>query len=200
MSHSYSDPSADDQANFLFRLYFGATGDALDQVVKRAYLDFSRTVHGAGSYPEGQREASKVLRRELDSLPSNDAVLTQIEFDRWHEATCISLCSAYSKSGYEHFFIGQAQKWVNMALKYVYVFGELRLPGYSSLYRLCHVPIDNILINTREFKALFNRKVVWSRITDYSEYMAFQVAVRQSYPASAPLAVEFVAWQQANAA
>lgn len=200
MNTTYSVPTPKDQENFVYHLYFGAGGNALDQVIRRAYLDLSRTVHGAGNYPAGQKAAASCLRREIESLPNNIAALTQQGFDLWHEATCNALCAAYSTAGYDQFFIGQSQKWINMALKYIYVFGETRLPGYAPLYHLCHVPIDNILLGTDEFKELADLKEPWSRIKEYSAYMSFQSAVRRQFPNSAPLAVEFVVWQSANTA
>jgi hypothetical protein len=87
-----------------------------------------------------------------------------------------------------------------MPLKYVYVyvFGEERLPGYSSLYGLCHVPIDNILLGKKEFQDLPTFTESWSRVDNYSSYLSFQVRVREHFPGSAPLAVEFHVWQRAD--
>jgi len=93
--------------------------------------------------------------------------------------------------------MGQAQKWLNMALKYVYVFGESRLPGYEAFYRFCHVPIDNIALDSPAFAGLgkIDKLKPWSRIEKYKPYLEFQKDVRRRYPTSAPLAVEFWAWQ-----
>ena len=157
-------------------------------------------MHGVGSHANAYERAAKLLRQELTSLPSNVEAYTQAGFDRWHKDACDSLCNVYSRAGYKRFFIGQAQKWVNMALKYVYVLGEARLPGYLRLYHLCHVPIDNILLGKTEFQGIGKFKVAWSRIQDYSEYLAFQVSVREHFSGAAPLAVEFHVWQRPNAA
>jgi hypothetical protein len=199
MLHSYPDPTQSDQDNFVLRLYFGADDDAVDQIIGRAYLDLSRTVHGVGSFPDARGKASHFLHRELSSLPQNSTVLTQSGFDLWHRETCSALCATYAECGYEYFFIGQAQKWVNMALKYVFVFGVARLPGFTSLYPLCHVPIDNILLGIEEFRGLATFNEAWSRIMKYEDYMSFQIAVRNRFPSSAPLAVEFWAWQRPGA-
>ena len=195
MLHSYPVPTQSDQDNFVLRLYFGADGDAFDQIIRRAYLDLSRTVHGVGPFPDARDKASHFLHRELSSLPKNSTVMTQSGFDLWHRETCSALCAIYAECGYENFYIGQAQKWVNMALKYVFVFGEKRLSGFTLLYPLCHVPIDNILLGIEEFRDLPMFKEPWSRIMKYEDYMSFQVAVRNRFPSSAPLAVEFWAWQ-----
>ena len=200
MKHLYAAPTQAEQEQFVYRLYFGPDGDAFDQVVKRAYLDLSRTAHGVGSYPQAHRDAVRLLRNEIESLPGNRNTQTQQGFDMWHESICRRLCNAYSDAGYDKFYVGQAQKWINMTLKYIYVFGEKRIPGYLPLYHLCHVPIDNILLNTKEFKELANFNEAWSRIKSYSAYMSFQTAARNRFPNSALLAVEFLVWQRANAA
>ena len=200
MKHFYAVPTQEDQEQFVYRLYFGSKGDAFDQVIKRAYLDFSRTAHGAGSYPQAHREAARLLRHEIESLPGNKTAHTQQGFDMWHKSTCHELCDAYSEAGFDKFSIGQAQKWINMTLKYIYVFGEKRMPGYLPLYNLCHVPIDNILLGTPEFKGLASFPDAWSRIKEYSAYMSFQTAARNRFPKLALLAVEFRAWQGDNAA
>jgi hypothetical protein len=200
MLHSYPDPTQSDQDAFVLRLYFGADGNDFKRIIHKAYLDLSRTVHGAGTFPDARDKASHLLHQELSSLPQNSTVGTQSGFDLWHRQTCNALCTTYAECGYENFFIGQAQKWVNMALKYVFVFGEKRLSGFTPLYPLCHVPIDNILRGTEEFEGLATFKEPWSRIIKYEDYMSFQVAVRNRFPSSAPLAVEFWAWQRRGAA
>jgi hypothetical protein len=200
MQRPYTLPTRQDQEAFLLRLYFGSGGDPLDRIVRRAYQDLSRTVHGVGAFAAAYQDAAALLRSELQSLPVGAGVHAQPGFDIWHETTCQALCNVYAAADYKTFYVGQAQKWVNMALKYIYVFGEERLPGYASLYPLCHVPIDNILLSTEEFKELLPFREAWSRIRNYSEYMSFQAAVRTRFPDIAPLAIEFHVWQRPNAA
>ena len=197
---AYQNPTSADQHKFLFRLYFGAKGDPLSRCISRAYLDFSRTLHGIRSSPKAFEAASAHLHNEMTSLNLAAARTTQDSFDEWHRKTCDSISLAYQKEGYANFHLGQAQKWINMTLKYVFVFGEDWLPGYSSLYAFCHVPIDNVILENHEFKTLKTFDEAWSRINDYSKYMAFQIAVRDRFKGSSPLAVEFTQWQLQNSA
>ena len=199
-SHMYLNPTQEDQQDFLCRLYFGADDDKLGAIIQRAYLDFSRTVTKAAEFPNARQSASQFLRDEISALPNLTTNISQAGFDEWHERICHSLCTEYSKAGYDNFYIGQAQKWLNMAMKYVYVMGEKRLGGYAPLYSLCHVPIDNIVLQSTQFKGLVQIEKPWSRISDYATYFAFQLAARRKYPSWAPLAVEFWAWQGRNAA
>jgi len=190
----YKDPSPEEQSDFALRLYFGA-GNPRELVVHRAYLDLRRTVHGIKNYRDAQRKAHAYLKSVITALPGNKAITGQKSFDTWHEKTCDKLCKIFDESGYKSFHIGQAQKWINMALKYLYVFGETRAPGYSKFYRYCHVPVDNIILESQAFKDLRSFREAWSRIPEYSKYIAFQIAVRKRYHDSSPLAVEFWVWQ-----
>ncbi len=192
----YPNPSTSDQADFLHRLYFGPGEDALLLAIRRAHQDLSRTVHGIGKNSEARPKATELLRVEIAKLSGNPRIATQEAFDSWHRRICESLCGAYASADYENFTIGQAQKWLNMTLKYVFVFGKARLPGYETFYRFCHVPIDNIILESQTFSGLRTFTNRWSRLADYDEYLAFQRAVRERFPESCPLAVEFWAWQQ----
>lgn len=192
---TYPDPSESDQADFVRRLYFGSGHDVLGQCLKRAYLDFSRTVHGIAQCRSAYPAATSFLRSELSQLPLQRQIFSSEQFDKWHKTTCRNLLSIYSGHAYPAFSIGQAQKWINMALKYIYVFGEERLPGFKPLYSLCHIPIDNIIIKNLSFKNPPKLKCAWSRITSYDDYMLFQHWVRQTFQGSSPLAVEFRLWQ-----
>jgi hypothetical protein len=100
----------------------------------------------------------------------------------------------YDKRGYGRFYVGQAQKWLNMTLKYIYVMGDERVPSYDRFYGFGHVPIDNVIIGRfQEYKP--RRLGAWSRLNDYEEYLGYQQWIRETWPDSAPFAVEFNLWQ-----
>jgi len=200
MAHPFLTPTQKEQENFLYRLYFGGRGIALEQAVRRAYQDLSRTVHGAASHVNAHQRASRLLQREVEALALNSNENTQEIFDNWHQSACESICKLYAEENYNKFYVGQAQKWINMTMKYIYVFTEERLPGYLPLYPFCHVPIDNIVLAMPEFKRLTTFTTAWSRISSYAKYLEFQLRVRDRFPGTAPLAVEFHVWQRGNAA
>jgi hypothetical protein len=191
----YPDPTPTDQIDFLFRLYFGSGEDLLACIINRAHRDLSRTVHGIGKYPEVRQKAANLLKDKLEKLACRNIPATQSLFDIWHQDSCEELCQIYLESGYDRFTVGQGQKWINMALKYIFLFGEARLSGYELFYKFAHIPIDNIILESPEFEGLKTFRTRWSRITKYSEYLAFQEAVRRRFVNSAPLAVEFRIWQ-----
>jgi hypothetical protein len=89
---------------------------------------------------------------------------TQKDFDEWHRGACERLAAIYGERGYKSFFVGHAQKWLNMTFKYIYVMGEQRLPGFGHLYDLCHMPLDNILMDSLRRYDFPGLPCAWSRL------------------------------------
>ena len=195
----FRNPTPADQFEYLLRLYFGSDPDRLSCCIGRAYRDLSRTLHGFAKVPrrDGLRvRASAVVRAFLTDL--GDASLDQAAFDSRHQAACAELCAAYAAAKFAEFRVGQAQKWLNMALKYVFAFGEDRLPGYAAVFELAHIPLDSIIVDQLRGYGMPRLPTRWSRLAEYEEYMGIQRWVRSAFPGSAPLAVEFVLWQNAG--
>jgi hypothetical protein len=113
-------------------------------------------------------------------------------FDDWHRNTCEMLISYYEQNGF-HFFVGQAQKWVNTTLKYIFTFGEKRIPGYEKTIPYCHAPIDNILLEKLKKKGFPPLDRSWSRLDDYDEYIKRQNWIRETFR-DGPLIIEFRLW------
>lgn len=191
-------PTPADQQRFLLRLYFGSESDRLAACVQRAYHDLNRTLHGLAKLPDRKvlhQTASEHVHSALVELVKATFEASQSSFDAWHEATCEQLCAVYAAHGFSSFCIGQAQKWVNMAFKYVHVFGEQHLPGYGRLYMFGHVPLDNVILEKLCSYGAPRLSAAWSRVRRYDEYMGLQRWIRQKFAGSAPLAVEFQLWQ-----
>ncbi len=198
---SFPVPTRAEQCDFLLRLYFGANSDPLGACVHRAYLDLNRTIHGLSRLPgvaELRERASRQVRSVLVALAGSESGSSQNAFDAWHRDACERLCATYAKHGFPQFGIGQAQKWLNMAFKYVHVFGEKHVPGFARLYAFGHVPLDNIMLDRLRQYGAPRLSGPWSRLRDYREYLDFQHWIRQRFPDSTPLAVEFHLWQGGN--
>lgn len=85
-----------------------------------------------------------------------------------------------------------------MSLKYIYVIGDKRLPGYGHLYQFGHAPLDGYLIRyLHDVHGAPQLSVAWSQL-DYEEYLRFQQWIRDNSENSAPLAVEFYLWPEAK--
>ena len=186
-----------DYEDYLIRLYFRATDDYLGVCIDRAYLDISRTLHGLGklaSKEELHRQARSTLWHLFTDL-RNDTVQSggQDAFDGWHRAQVENLCALYAAHGYQRMFVGQAQKWLNMAFKYIFTMGERRLPGYGKVYPFCHAPLDNVVIEHLAVYGLPALPCAWSRLNDYDEYLAYQRWIRRRFTL-VPLDVGFLLW------
>jgi hypothetical protein len=196
-SNPHSKLTRTDYENYLVYLYFGSDQDLLRACIKRAYRDFNRTMHGFGQFDKADQlyiEAATLLKESLDRLKllSSISPMTKEVFDDWHKTTCERLTSFFDEIGF-HLYVGQAQKWVNMTLKYIFTVGEQRIEGFGFAYPHCHVPLDNILLNKLEkydFPAL---KCAWSRLDDYDKYLQRQNWLRQKF-SLAPMDVEFMIW------
>ena len=198
--NSFRNPTPADQFEYLLQLYFGSDPDRLSSCVARAYRDFNRTLRGLVELPEHdvlRDKASRMVRRFVAGLANRR--VDQSQFDQLHMVACVDLCLTYSAGGFDKFCVGQAQKWLNMAVKYVFVFGEDRLPGYAGVFEMAHVPIDNIILDKLCANGLRRPATPWSKMADYAEYMHIQHSVRSAFPGMAPLAVEFALWQSGSA-
>ena len=86
------------------------------QVVQLAYLDVNRTIRGINS------EQSQSFKQAIVSFIENMIAtppMNQAEFDQLHHRCC-QQCLTYSSSSGARIHYGQAQKLLNMSLKYLY--------------------------------------------------------------------------------
>jgi len=181
-----------DYEDFLIRVNFGSGSDHLQGCCNRAYRDFNRTLRGIGAGKDIRRTAEEALQRMLASIQVMEAP-AQAQFDEWHRRACLELTKIYHEGGYQSFYVGHAQKWLNMTFKYIYVLGEDRLPNFGHLYDLCHVPLDNILIKALRVYGFEALPCAWSHLDDYEIYLDRQRWVRSHFRL-APLDVEFLLW------
>lgn len=195
MSHA-SILTRTDYEDFLIHLYFGPSAAGIPACINRAYLDFNRTLRGLQTLPNKEQlhlQACTRLRAALvDLQQQRQHVANNQSFDEWHQTTCFALIHLYQQ--YHHpMFIGQAQKWINMTLKYIFAFGERRLPGFADLYPYCHIPIDTICLQRLQPYHPPSVSLPWSRLNTYADYLEFQVWIRHAFHL-APLDIEFYLW------
>lgn len=137
------------------------------------------------------------------------------DFDDWHKAKCEEIINFMNNSidksntkilKKENFTIGQAQKWVNMTLKYLWLLDALPA-GVEPEY--LHVPIDSYIIeiaydNKNKFEnalGLLEDKPPksWSKLSEYDEYFEIQEAIRKAIKTNTtnetiPIKWESLAW------
>lgn len=194
------------QRRSLIAFYFGtkvATADVTsEQAVigasRRAYVDLQRTLRGMGTHPD--RDSLKQKTHEsimtfVDDLASIDS---QEEFDRAHREWCEKTVAEFkrhihpTRAGFE-FHYGQAQKWLNMALKYLAVLDH---PDVQRVYPYLHVPVDLYVYNEAAREGV-GRLSAWSTLGP-ERYIAYQESLREMVKAkgkySCPLDWEADVW------
>jgi hypothetical protein len=188
--------SIEDKTKFWLRVYFGSQieSNIILSCIDRAYRDFSRTMHGVDYKDKKTRLYSYgKLRMHMHEIICQ--ILTQDfnqdSFDIWHKESCDKLTTEFNKIINYELFYGQAQKWINMTLKYAFAIGNEEINGIERNYKYFHIPIDNIIQDK-----LFSYKIVripikWSRINDYSIYIDYQYKVRKIFVGQIPMDVEF---------
>lgn len=149
-------------------------------------------------------------------LFSEEVIESEKSFDKWHEEKCKEITEKMN-GNYEtvnnsdekvlnkSFTIGQAQKWVNMTLKYLWLLDALPT-GVKPEY--LHVPIDSYIIeiaydNKNKFdNALGLEKKPnesWSNLSKYKKYFEIQEAIREAIKTNTtnetiPIKWESLAW------
>lgn len=141
---------------------------------------------------EAKKAATEEINKKIKSLLENGLVVFKT-FNDWHKKICGELCEIYEKKGIntkekKTFSYGNAQKWVNMSLKYLcIIYGIYKV--YMSECKFCesyeryiakyekdfHVPVDSYIINAVKGKKCVDLpfEVPWSK-WDKSEYENFQ--------------------------
>lgn len=182
-----------DICNFWIRLYFGTTNPTQLRLaaIERAYRDFNRTMHGIA---KTQSNSAKLSLCNLLIEITNEGInntFNQVDFDIWHKAMCDKLKLKFiTLIGYEISY-GQAQKWINMSLKYMSALGNTIIIGVEKNYKYFHIPIDNIIQDKLKNHNINRIPISWSRLDNYDVYLSYQIELRNKFSNQIPLDVEF---------
>jgi len=115
----------------------------------------------------------------------------------WHESQCANICKHYTKGGFTSFSVGQAQKWLNMSVKYTLTLnavGMLPVEHADALRRVAHVPLDDFILTALRPYNPPRLGCSWSRVRDYETYLDYQRWFRVEFKDSTPLDAEFHLW------
>lgn len=156
--------------NFLYYNLLGITIEEIknksdEYIIKkcanRAYLDLCRTLKFTEEYKNNKVSFSeciidnimiKKIKDLLDKFDPSVINTEKFDFDCWHEKLCEKLNEEANKCEYlvssdndESFHYGQAQKWVNMTLKYMFI-TEKWPECFENIKCFLHAPIDNYIL------------------------------------------------------
>ena len=191
-----------DIISFLKNAYFGAIEDIVSTAAHSAYLDLNRTIEFKqteaitdGIKGELRNEVADMIVSEINDLFSFPCV-ESVFFDDWHDSLCKRIISKY-RDRHVCFHYGQAQKWINMTMKY---FCVLNLSEANRIVHLMHLPIDsNVFERADDLLSIPYPNFRWSRMTE-EQYKGYLTSIRDALsrqnPSSAPMIWEFKNWER----
>lgn len=140
--------------DFLLYSYFEVTlesneEDLLRAAINRAYRDASSHVLSVKNDKSGKKKAVvEKISTQIKGLSDTQ------DYDSWFERLCGDLKTIYKG---EEFYIGHAQKWINMTMKYLYILKSIfekydkpaifpQLTGDGGLEQKLHFPVDDLIM------------------------------------------------------
>lgn len=184
--------------NLLLMAINKAYGDATQQNAFNGL--FKKNIINIGKLKESS-ETNKVTSSEYlyDKISKYGK---SINFATWHKEVCERLVKDYNKIHDENnknfFTYGNAQKWLNMTLKYLWLLN--RLPNDMDEKAL-HAPIDSYILQklkkleiegvTGSGETFYYKKKCWSNIDKYNEYMELQEKIRKFAKADGKSVIEW---------
>ena len=127
---------------FLLFSYFGDISDPIMAAINRAYVDMAS--HTLTGFKEDKNkwkcreQASNTIYKKIEELTK---LQLKNDFDNWHDKLCEKIIEEYKKICKDQkeekveLSYGQAQKWVNMTLKYLYIFKSIdKQIGFENLF------------------------------------------------------------------
>lgn len=172
----------------------------------------------ANNFIESKNELIKnICENILSPIETKEGEISfkNSDFDKWHKAKCEEIINFMNNSidksntkilkKEEKFTIGQAQKWVNMTLKYLWLLDAL---PKNICEKDLHIPIDSYIIeiaydNKNKFENALgledNPPESWSKLSKYKEYFKIQEAIRKAIKTNTtnetiPIKWELLAW------
>jgi hypothetical protein len=219
--------------------------DCFSWASNKAYLDMNRTM----TFKETPKNDSQKEKNRIDALrkPWRDAGTKAIkdgfksvptDFTVWHKSICEKLIEIYGTDKLVEkennkrteqpakLTYGQAQKWLNMTLKYLWLLDRLEHiddVNISSFIRThaksFHVPLDSYILryvakqdkskndkfdssNNNELEADFDDywksfRSAWSHIDKVDEYYEYQKKLAEAVANTSPLEWELIHWHKA---
>lgn len=193
--------------------YFGNLKDPIEAASNRAYRDMCRTLDFKDIDENDKKNFKKEVNAILKNIMKNEDknqninnIKNQDEFDAWHKGICDKIIKKSKKiekiketdEGKEEkiqFTYGQAQKWVNMTIKYLYILNE---HTFDNVFDFLHIPVDNYIFKAAKEKlGINNPKKPWSKL-DETEYFEYQKDIRERIEKDSNIDVPPLLWEFKN--
>lgn len=200
MSNEKNKISNEELLDFLKFAYFGDLNISIKVASNRAYRDMCRTLKfdvlpkkTKATTISKLKEAVNVIFKEEIPIINEGGITSPKKFDSWHCKVCENIKLLYNEKGIE-FTCGQAQKWINMTIKYLYI---LKVYSFDNVLKYLHIPVDNYIFDAVEKELEIDRpKEAWSRWDNDEEYKDYQKNIRKELKRKkfVPIRWEFDNW------
>lgn len=208
MSNAKNKIDEKDILEFFKYSYFGNLKDPIEAASNRAYRDMCRTLdfkdideNDKKNFKEEVKAILKNIIKNEDKNQNINNIKNQDEFDTWHHGLCdniIEKCKKiekYKKTDNDkkekiQLTYGQAQKWVNMTIKYLYILND---HTFDNVFDFLHIPVDNYILDIANKNFRIDKpKKPWSK-WDEEQYRNYQNEIKLKIKI-APLLWEFDNW------
>jgi hypothetical protein len=187
--------------DFLLQSYFGKIENTYDTAINRAYRDFNRTLKDFFKEDKNVDKIKvrsgwhKIVKEFIDEVVGKSYQNNE-DFDKMHEKYCKKLINSNNLL-YDKLTIGQAQKWLNMTLKYLMILEAFEAEEIEKNRQYFHVPIDNVIQDSLEIKFMLPKRFgAWSKIDDYEAYLKYQDDIRKICDNEYPIGLEIILFNE----
>ena len=184
--------------NFYRICVFGTEKNNGKAAANRAYRDMCRTIRFEKGVSQKLKNdcrtrVVKLIETEIKKCNSIDIVE---KYDEFHDSLCSRIIDCYDNQTIAEITYGQAQKWVNMTMKYLCVLYDGQCDWLNKIYSFLHIPIDSIILDKakKEFPNEFPvNNIPWSQLSR-EEYITIQNKLRAVIKDVTLMDWEFTAW------
>ena len=186
--------------NFYRICVFGTEENNEKAAANRAYRDMCRTIRFEKGVSQKLKDNCRTRVIELieTKIKKCNSIDTIEKYDKFHDSLCLRIIDCYDNQTIAEITYGQAQKWVNMTMKYLCVLYEGQCDWLNKIYSFLHIPIDSIILDKakKEFPNDFSvNNTPWCQLSR-EEYITIQNKLRAVIKDVALIDWEFKAWNR----
>lgn len=179
---------------------FGTEENNEKAAANRAYRDMCRTIRFEKGVDQKLKNdcRTKVVKLIETEIKKCNSIDTVEKYDEFHDYLCLRIIDCYDNPTIAQITYGQAQKWVNMTMKYLCVLYEGQCDWLNKIYSFLHIPIDSIILDKarEKFPNDFSvNNTPWSQFSR-EEYITIQKKLRAVIKDVTLMDWEFKAWNR----
>jgi hypothetical protein len=183
------------QTKYLAIVGCDSTNEAIKVAVKKAHSpSVARALKTEGvSTSTARNEVANYLEPKIADVLKRDS-FTFEEYDEWASDVCTSIRGIYRDHGITDYTFGNAQKLLNMAIKYV--LSADNIDPTLPIFKVAHIPVDRVIMKIAKNKLNVRpMETAWSQTDDLGEIISYQRRFRAAIPANySPVTWECENW------